>query len=503
MIDAHKSLSEKFLKKGFWLYFFGFIIAPMAYIIKIIVSNELQVEEVWIIYWILSLIMILSAFNDFWITESLKHFIPEFVNEKRYDKVKTLLVYAFIIQSITGWIIAAFFYFWAPFIAASYLKTDLATWSLKIFAFFFLWINIFQTIHTFFLSIQNTFYNKLIDLVRTTTVMIWILSVLFLDIGSLENYSYAWIVWLYVWILIAIILLFSKYNKKYFAWEQILWNKQLFIKVLKYAMVVLLGTQAGTILGQIDMQMVIFMLGTLEAWYYTNYISIIGIPFILIGPIFHLLFPIFSELHAKKQYGKIRTIKHIFTKNFMVVAIAINILFFVFAEVIAYILFGEKFITSWEILRYSILLLVFNFLLQINFHILAGIWKVKERFHIILAAIVLNFFMNIILIKTIWVYWAALATGFGWIFIYALSEKVLGKDFAVRFDYRFILKNILWFSVIGVSMFILILPLFNTLWRMQSFLFMFVLTILYFAIFSLINLKESKIFIWEIKKLRK
>jgi len=30
-------------------------------------------------------------------------------------------------------------------------------------------------------------------------------------------------------------------------------------------MVVLLGTQAGTILGQIDMQMVIFMLGTLEA----------------------------------------------------------------------------------------------------------------------------------------------------------------------------------------------------------------------------------------------
>lgn len=502
MIDAHKSLSEKFLKKGFWLYFFGFIIAPMAYIIKIIVSNELQVEEVWIIYWILSLIMILSAFNDFWITESLKHFIPEFVNDKRYDKVKTLLVYAFIIQTITGTIIAAFFYFWAPFIATHYLKTDIAIWSLKIFAFFFLGINIFQTIHTFFLSIQNTFYNKLIDLIRTSTVMIWILSVLFLDIGTIENYSYAWIVWLYTWILFAVILLFTKYNKKYFQWAWVLWDKKLFMRVFKYALIVLLWTQAWTILGQIDMQMVIFMLGTLEAWYYTNYISIIGIPFILIGPIFHLLFPIFSELHAKHQHDKIKTIKHVFTKNFMVIAIASNILFFVFAEVIAYILFWEKFITSWEILRYSVLLLVFNFLLQINFHILAGIGKVKERFHIILAAIGINFIMNIILIKLIGVYGAALATGFGWIFIYAMSEKVLGKDFTVQFDYKFLGKNIWSFTLVGLVMYIIILPLFTNLWRMTSFCFMLLLTIIYFGIFAVINLKESKIFIWEIKKLR-
>lgn len=502
MIDTHGSLSEKFLKKGFWLYLFAFIIAPITYITKIVISNELQVEEVWIIYGILSLIIMLSTFNDFWITESLKHFIPEFVNKKRYDKVKTLLVYAFIIQSITGWIIAAFFFFGAPFISTHYLQTDMAVWSLKIFAFFFLGINIYQTIHTFFLSIQNTFYTKLIDLIRTTTVMIWILAVLFLDIGSLENYSYTWIVWLYVWILLAIILLFRKYNKAYFAWSPILWDKKLFLKIFKYALVVLLWTQAWTILWQIDMQMVLFMLGTLEAWYYTNYISIIGIPYILIGPVFQFLFPVFSELHAKNQHEKIRTIKYIFTKNFMIIAIAMNILFFVFAEIIAYVLFWEKFITSWQILKYSILLLVFNFLLQINFHILAGIWRVKERFHIILAAIGLNFIMNIILIKFIWVYGAALATGFGWIFIYVMSEKVLGKDFSVWFDFKFICKNIFSFTLIWWWLYMFILPLFNNLGRIQSFWFMFILTIIYFSVFALINLRESKMFIWEIKKLR-
>jgi hypothetical protein len=64
MIDQHTSLSEKFLKKGFWLYLFSFIIAPMGYVIKIILSGELEVSEVGIIYGIISLIVMLSAYND-------------------------------------------------------------------------------------------------------------------------------------------------------------------------------------------------------------------------------------------------------------------------------------------------------------------------------------------------------------------------------------------------------------------------------------------------------
>jgi hypothetical protein len=38
MIDQHGSLGEKFLKKGFWLYLFSFIVAPFGYLVKIIIS---------------------------------------------------------------------------------------------------------------------------------------------------------------------------------------------------------------------------------------------------------------------------------------------------------------------------------------------------------------------------------------------------------------------------------------------------------------------------------
>ena len=39
-------LGQKLIKKGFWLYFFMLLTAPVAYIIKVLISNALSVEDV-------------------------------------------------------------------------------------------------------------------------------------------------------------------------------------------------------------------------------------------------------------------------------------------------------------------------------------------------------------------------------------------------------------------------------------------------------------------------
>jgi hypothetical protein len=53
------------------------------------------------LYGIISLITLLSAYNDLGMTDSLNYFIPKFITDKRYDKVKSILVYAFIAQMTT------------------------------------------------------------------------------------------------------------------------------------------------------------------------------------------------------------------------------------------------------------------------------------------------------------------------------------------------------------------------------------------------------------------
>lgn len=502
MIEEHSSLSEKFLKKGFWLYLFSFIIAPIWYIIKIIISGELTVSEVWILYGIISLITLISSFNDLWMSESLNHFIPKYVTNKRYDKVKSILFYALFAQIFTSLLIALFFFFWADYISINYFKTDTAIETLKVFAFFIIWLNIIQTVTVFFWSVQDTFNQKIVEFIRMFFVMLSVLYLYFWNHSSLLNYSYTWVIWLYIWLIFSLFILYKKYYKNYFKWEKILINKKLIKEISSYAIMVVIWASAWSILWQIDMQMIIYILWTTDAWYYTNYLSIIWIPFMIIWPIFWFLFPVFSELYSKKEYAKIKLIKEIFTKNFLLIWIMFNIFFFIFSEIIAYTLFWEKFITSWIILKYSILFLVFNFLLQINFNILAWIWKVKDRVKIIFIAIVINFIMNLLLIKSIWVEWAALATWIGWVLIYLLSEYFLGKKYRVNFDYLSIFKNlsIIWFLWYIIYKFWL--NIFEWISRINSFFLLGLFFIIWLWIFIIINYSEFRFFILEIKKIK-
>ncbi len=502
MIDQHKTLSEKFLKKGFWLYLFSFIIAPIWYIIKIIISGEISVSELGILYWIISLITLVSAYNDLGMSESINYFIPKFITEKRYDKVKTILVFAFLAQMISWITIALFFFFWADFIANNYFKSLEAIKVLKIFAFYFLWINIFQILSIFFMATQNTFANKVSEFIRMIFILISVLSLYFLNIWSLENYSYAWIVWLYIWIIFIVNLFYFKYYKKYLKNEKILWDKALFKKIFSYAIVVFIWAQAGTLLSQIDMQMIIYLLGTTDAWYYTNYLSIITVPFMLIWPVFALLFPVFSELYSKWEIKKIKSTKEIFVKVFVAVWLMFNIFFFVFAEIIAFILFGEKYLTSGTILKYSILFLVFNFLLQINFSIMSWIWKVKERVKILAVAIFFNAILNIVFIKLLWVAWAALATAFGWILIFVLSEISLWKKYRVNFPFKNILKNIVLLGIWALGFYYFWIWFFENLGRWQSFGLLFLFSIIWFLFFVWINYSMFRGFILEVKKLK-
>jgi len=503
MIDEHWSLAEKFIKKWFWLYIFSFIIGPIWYIIKIIISWELSVSEVWILYWVISLITLVSAYNDLWLTDSLNFFVPKFITEKRYDKVKSILTYALIAQMTTGISIALFFFLWADFLANNYFDSKEAQWVLKIFAFFFLWINIFQIISTFFMVVQNTFYNKIIELIRMSFILFFVLWIFLLDLWNLVNYSYAWIVWLYIWILLAISIFMKKYYLPYLKQEKILWDKKLFKEIFKYALTIYIWVQAWTLLWQIDMQMIIYILWTEPAWYYTNYLSIIGIPFLLIWPIFALLYPMFSQMSSKWEIEKIKLVKSIFQKNFLVLSISFSVLFFVFAEVLTYILFWTKFLPSATILQYSILFLAFNFLLQMNWNILASIWKVKERLKIIFIAIVFNFFTNIIFINMIWAPWAALATGIGWVLIWILWEYYLWKDYIISFDYKYIFKNIFILSMIWILSYFYLIPLFEWLSRITSLIYFCLYSSIFFIIFAIINKKDLIYFINEIKKLRR
>lgn len=94
----------------------------------------------------------------------------------------------------------------------------------------------------------------------------------------------------------------------------------LFKEIFKYALWILLASNVGMLLSQIDMQLIIVLLGAKDAGYYTNYLSLIGIPFLRHAP--HRI-PVSRGFwtFGRRAIGTDFSIRKFFTKYFAVAAI--------------------------------------------------------------------------------------------------------------------------------------------------------------------------------------
>jgi O-antigen/teichoic acid export membrane protein len=349
---------------------------------------------------------------------------------------------------------------------------------------------------------QNTKLQKGTEFLRMISVVLFALWLHISGAGNLIAYTWIWIGWVAIGIIFGWFFLYKSYYLPYLKDAQIIYDKDLTKEVIRYSLWVVLAANVGTILGQIDMQLIIYLLWTRDAWYYTNYLSIIWIPFIIITPIIGFIFPVISELHSKWAGDKITTIKNLFYKYFAVLGIITGMFMFVFGPTFAYILFWEKFLMSWVIVQYSAFFLVLNFLLTINFQILAWVGRIRERVKILGIGLIFNICLNILLIHLYGVVGSALAVGLSWIPIWYLSDRAT-RMYSHGFDLRFFTKNLILTVIIGIWSWIFILPLFEWIWRMYWFFLLGGIGMLTIAPFILLNLREGRMFLQEIKKIKK
>lgn len=157
-----------------------------------------------------------------------------------------------------------------------------------------------------------------------------------------------------------------------------------------YAGSIILANNIAGILHQADMQLLVFFTSTTEAGYYSTYQSLIGIPFLVLGPIVGMLLPVISELSGRGDNQKIALVRGYFRSVFALLAIVTSGWLFSVGPELASIFFGEKFAISGTIMQWSIPFIMWNFWIQIDFHILAGIGRAKDRTIALLVGLSIN-----------------------------------------------------------------------------------------------------------------
>ena len=444
-----ETLSKKLIQRGFWLYFFWYLTAPLWYLVRLFVSNspEVSVADFWVMYSIISLVAFLYTYNDLWLTESLKFFLPRFYLKKEYSNIKSTVWLSLWAQISTGFLIAACLWFWSDWLAVHYFQSDHSAVILKYFCIYFFLTNIFQILQTIFSSFQRTFETQFISFIQWICILVFTIFCFYTGRWNIERYSLIWIIWTTVWILVGLFF-YRKYR-----WDLMHWkfnvDRVVLKKYVKYALWSFMWAGIWSLFGQIIQQLVLYIIWAENAWYYSNFLSLFNIWAMLIGPIMWLIFPVVSELIEKKDHYKLWLLYSFFYNYFYILILSFSTLLVVLWPEISVALFWKEYLTSWILLELTWVFLVFSQLSWFNYGVLAWMWRVRERVYITWISCVLTIIFSIILIKSYWIYWAWYAFWLSTFFPWVLSLYLLKKEkFRLNFDYKFVIKNSLLFIVL-------------------------------------------------------
>lgn len=407
---AEEPLKWKLLRNWFWLYFFWFLAAPAGYLIKILIAREISVEEIWILYSVLSIIGIISTYNDLWLTEALQYYLPHYLIDKKYNEAKTIIVFTWIMQFVSGILIGSILFFAAPYIADTYFHSPIATTILRLFCIYFLVNNLFQVLQSIFIATQKVKRSQWMEVVRVWTIVLWTTLLLTANYLTLKSFTFAWIGWLFAAIMVWYIGISMHFWKNILK-SKIQLHKDTLLKQRKYGFWVMLWIGAWMLFWQINQLLAQYRLWSKVSWYRSYYLSFYSILYVFTWPLINYLFPLLNELYKKKSYDKVKYLYSLLIRGVIGFSLVASIWAYFFAEPVAILLFWEQFAYVWTMFKHFTPFIFTIPLIGILYQDIASRGFVKERFYSIILALAFNILASWWFVKSyqaIWlVYWQA------------------------------------------------------------------------------------------------
>lgn len=389
-------LKDKLLRNGFRLYFFQFLIAPAGYLLKMMVSRSLSVADVGIFYSIVGFITIISAYNDLWLTEALQYYLPHYFIDKEYRKAKTIIVFTWLVQFASAIIVGWWLYLGADRLATHYFQSGESVLLLKYFALYFLGINLFQVIQSVFTALQHVKSQQVIEIVRLRSTVVLVFVAFHYGTLTLLSYTQRWLVGMAISTGAAMLMIWSQL-KWLFIDYSFKWDYHLLKKQWVYWLRILLGIWAGTLFGQINQQFALYFFWPEAAGYWTNYLSLFTMVWVITTPLISYLFPLLNELYKKGDVEKVTLLYKYLMRWVVAFGIIGAICGYFLSEWVAVLLFGEAFRMSGTLFTHYAPFIFTLPLIGILFQDIASRGMVKQRVYAIVFALIGNTIATIIL----------------------------------------------------------------------------------------------------------
>ena len=512
MIENADHIDDKLTQHGivkntFWIYAWTFLIAPLQYIVRIVVAKHLPLDQVGLMYSLLGLTGILAIYNDLGFREAISFFYPKYLANKDHNKAKTLLLFTLSFQLISSCILAALLWFFSGQIAEHYLNSPWSDLIIKIFwgyLFFFILYNFADGV---FMLYQDAFWNKIIGVINyivlvslTILVPFWIFK--FIGIQSnLTGFVLAQIIPSIVGIGIAIYVFWNKYRAIAFR-GKFTWSKEQYTTVQKYALGVLFVNNITYLLSTIDIQISTYLFGTSISGLYSYGMMLTNLFISLLSPIGALLYPLISHLTARSRDNMMNKVFYAILNYMWVIAILGSAFLWTYSSQIMVLLFGSEYAEAGLIVKWNLPFVFFGVMSGIIYTIYAGMGLIKKRIKMLVVVLILNIVCNFALSARLGVRGTALAMGLTWMVLFMYGYRDLRREGAqLKIDYMLLGKNII-ISMVTLYVLHYFIGISWTASTLQRWELLALNGVIFTLVMALININVIKNALQVIKQLR-
>ncbi len=422
-----ESLTLKLKRKGLRIYILSFIVMPFSYVIKVIVSNDLSVGDVGLMYSILGFVWILSVYNDLGLTDALQYYVPKYIIQEKFEKLRGILFTVIGLQLGSWLLLGGWMFLGADRLATHYFSSPEVATILQYFGIYFLLLNLFQAAQSFYFSLQHVKLEKTIELIRMWLVMVLIVGVWKASLLTLQTFALAWLVGLILALVISVIVFKKKYYANFLTWPYEISKVDLKARLI-YGFRSLLGANAWTIISQIDLQTILYFSGKEAAWYRTNYMSITSLLIFAFVPLLSFCFPVFTELIEKKRFGELNNARRLLLVGILVYGILLWVIAKLYGIEITTFIFWNNYLVTWELLVYSARLLITPLLGILNFQYIRSHGRIRRVASMQMIVLLLHFLISrAIMLSTKNYFYLAIVLHLSHLVFFVITEWYIAK----------------------------------------------------------------------------
>ena len=372
-LDTGEIYARRFFKETTTVFAALVAVAIVGFLFRVFLARSLGATNFGLFVYVFAFVSIISIFRDLGVGQSIIKHIPEFAARKQYGHLRSsIVVYAFI-QAIFTISAGTILFIYADQIAIKFFETLEASLIIK---FLSGWL-ILWAIYSAFMAVFQGFremtpYSLLMFLGTFFPFIFALFSIRTLGANA-ANVGFAYLMGAGLAALVALGL-FLKKHKKVLEYKTKI-SKQLFKMLFAFALPVLIADIVNIILGHLNTIFVAKFHSFSDAGLYQIAYPIAGVLQYFPIAIGTVLFPMTSELWARREKEILIHATHTITKFAFVFIMPVALIILAFPEVVINLIFGSEYTGASFALQILMLYVIFGTISTVPKKVILGIGK--------------------------------------------------------------------------------------------------------------------------------